>query len=82
MSWSALLDCIRRRCGADVAHVFDELGRQKFGGDRLYIPSHKRIDPETAAEAVVQAPDVRTAARQLGVHRATVYRRLAVRRIR
>jgi hypothetical protein len=76
VSWSAALQTIERELGADVARLVDTIARERFGGERLYVPTSCRASPDDTAAAVLEAPSVAAAARQLGCHRVTVYRRL------
>jgi transcriptional regulator of acetoin/glycerol metabolism len=76
VTWSALIASVARTLGPELADQVDAIAREGFAGDQLYVPSKRRVDPEAAAQAVVEAPSVDAAARRLGVHRTTVYRRL------
>ena len=78
MSWAAVVECIERRLGPKVAAAVEEALRAEFGGDRIYVPARRAITPEMAHEAAPQEP--RKAATLLGVHPATIYRLLRVRR--
>ncbi len=82
MSWSDLIASVARTLGPELAAQIDAIARAELGGDCLYVPSTRRVDPEVAAQAVADAPSVATAARRLGVHRTTVYRQLERRRVR
>jgi ActR/RegA family two-component response regulator len=82
VSWSALIASVARTLGPELADQIDAIARAELGGEQLYVPTSRRVDPETAARAVADAPSVREAARRLGVHYTTCYRLLEKRRIR
>jgi hypothetical protein len=78
VSWAALIECVERQLGPQVAAAIDDMARREFGGYRLYVPSRRPITPEMAHEVAPHEP--RKAARLLDVHRTTIYRLLRSRR--
>jgi ActR/RegA family two-component response regulator len=78
--WIDVLDTLARELGPTGAAAADRAIRAQFAGLRISVPSIPHVDPEVAAQAVVEAPSVDAAARRLGVHRSTVYRLLRQRR--
>ena len=79
MSWAALLELIVDEVGHDIAARIESRARSEMGGERLTITKRQLLTPQ-AIDAV--APGQPTlAAKKLKVHRSTVYRALARRRI-
>lgn len=75
MSWAELLALIERECGAEIAAHIEESARIRMGGERITIGKRR---PLTLAIIEAAAPgQPKKAAEKLGVHAATVYRRLS-----
>lgn len=74
MSWSDLLRLITEEVGSDAALRIEERARQEMGGTRLTISVTPVVTPDKINRTAPGKP--REAAKRIGVHYSTVYRRL------
>jgi hypothetical protein len=72
MTWDDVVTLLRRELGGELAATVDRLVRGEFRGQRLSIPSRRRITAALANEVAPGRPQ--EAARALKCHPATVYR--------
>jgi len=75
MSWQALLDLIAAEVGREAAARIEARARATMGGERLTISKRRILTLELIAETAPGKP--RDAAKALGVHPSTIYRRLS-----
>lgn len=73
MSWAEILVLIAEEVGPDAAIRIEERARLAFGGTRVTV-SIKKTDLALKPTRKHEKPQ--EAAKRLGVHRSTVYRRL------
>ncbi len=74
MSWADLIALISAEVGADAALRIEERARREMGGTRLTISTTPIVNKTKIEQAAPGKP--REAAKRIGVHYSTVYRRL------
>jgi transcriptional regulator of acetoin/glycerol metabolism len=74
VSWSGILDLIAAELGPIAAARIEQLVRDRYAGERIYITARRPVDPADIAAAAPGRP--REAARRLGIHPSTAYRAL------
>ncbi len=74
MTWGALLDLIADEVGREAANRIEDRARRELGGLRVTISVRKHITKQTINEVAPGKP--KEAAKRLGVHPSTIYRRL------
>lgn len=76
MSWETLTE-IFRELAPDHAGDLEARIREALPGETIYIPARPKVGRAAAHEAVRRTGgDVGKAARELGLHRSTMYRKL------
>ena len=74
MSWGQLLDLIAEEAGNDMAERIEDRARRELGGLRITISVKKHVTKKIIDRVAPGKP--KEAAKRLGVHPATIYRRL------
>ena len=73
MSWAALLTLIAEEVGQDAADRIEQRARKELAGVRLTIAARPTV---TQKKIDADPGKPREAAKRIGVHYSTVYRRL------
>lgn len=79
MSWQALLELISEEVGEEAAKRIECIARRTLGGMRITIAKKPLITINDIDQVAPGRP--KDAARQLGVHPSTIYRRLQSQRV-
>ena len=84
MTWRTVVEIFQRELDGATANRIEQAITLKLGGQRISVPG--RTDKPTLTDTTVQAAirtagwNVDEAAKALGVHRTTLYRRLQPKR--
>jgi transcriptional regulator of acetoin/glycerol metabolism len=77
MSWDALVQILRDETEAEVCARIEARVRQELAQLTIYVPSRRRVSREQAQAAVRKhRGNVIRASMELGVDRATIYRKI------